>query len=157
RSNCIRGALSVRGSGVKRRRRRAFFHTKVLFRHCSVNFTSRKHQKRVKPRLMRRMPGLRDIFHFEDLQLVLTPGNAVLPVTESHADVYMEPENDFQTPMETVSKETTAFPSKPVESYKGSQESSTTVESECPWMPEQPLPMESEPSRSVGFLENSIT
>ncbi|KFQ78547.1 hypothetical protein N337_00692, partial [Phoenicopterus ruber ruber] len=174
RCNCIRGVFStLSSSSVKRRRRRAFFHTKVLFyaycgcsedgslhADCSMNFTSGKHQKGIKPLLMHNMPeavNLGDVFCLEDPQLVLTPGNSVLPVTESHSDICMELENEFQTPVEIIGKETAAFPSKLVELYELSQKSRTTAESEWPWMPECPSPMEIEPSRSVGFLENSIT
>ncbi|KGL98098.1 hypothetical protein N301_05452, partial [Charadrius vociferus] len=169
RSRCIRGAFSIHSSsGVKRRRRRAFFHTKVLFQwgvycgcsedgslraDCSMNFTSGKGQKRIKTLLLHSVPEavvLGDVFHVEDPQLVLTPGNSVLPVTESHSDIYMEPENDFQTPVEIIGKETAALPSKLVQSYEMPQKS-RTADSECP------SPMETEPSRPVGFLENSIT
>ncbi|KFW09151.1 hypothetical protein N327_05412, partial [Fulmarus glacialis] len=172
RCGCIRGAFSVLSSGgVKRRRRCAFFCTKFLdafcgcsedgslHADCSMNFSC-KHQKGIKPLLMHSMPeavDLGDVFHLEDAQLVLTPGNSVLPDTESHSDIYMEPENDFHTPMEIIGKETAAFPSKLVESYELSQKPRTTAESEWPRMPECPSPMEIEPSRSVGFPENSIT
>ncbi|KFP47364.1 hypothetical protein N323_09440, partial [Cathartes aura] len=173
RCNCIRGAFSIlSSSGVKRRWRRAFFCTKFLdaycgcsedgslHANCSMNCTSGKHQKGIKPLLMHNMPeavDLGDVFHLEDPQLLLTPGNSVLPVTESHSDIYMELENDFETPVEIIGKETAAFPSKLVESYELSQKSRTTAESDWPRMPECPSPMEIEPSRSVGFLENSIT
>ncbi|KFQ51771.1 hypothetical protein N334_09679, partial [Pelecanus crispus] len=172
RCNCIRGAFSILRSGVKRRQTRAFFRTKFLDAYCgysedgslhtgcSMNFTSGKHQKGIKPLLVHSMPeavDLGDVFCFEDPQLVLTPGSSFLPVTESHSDIYMEPENDFQTPVETIGKETDAFPSKLVESYELSQKSRTTAESEWPRMPECLSPMEIEPSRSVGFLENSVT
>ncbi|KAK4821739.1 hypothetical protein QYF61_000781 [Mycteria americana] len=125
-----------------------------------MNFTSSKHQKAIKPLLMHSMPeavDLGDVFHLEDPQLVLPPGSSVLPVTESHSDIFMEPENDFQTPMEIIGKETAAFPSKSVELYELPQKSRTTAESEWPWMPECPSPMEIETSGSVGFLENSVT
>lgn len=118
-----------------------------------MNFTSGKRQKGIKTVLMHSMPeaaDLGDVFHLEDPQLVLTPGNSVLPVTESHRDIYMEPEEDFQMPVEIIGKETASFPSKLVESYDLSQKSGITAESECP------SPMETEPSRSVGFLENSV-
>lgn len=100
---------------------------------------------------------LGDVFHLEDPQLVLTPGKSVLLVTESHSDIYMEPENDFQTPVEITGKDTAVFPSKSVESYELPQKSRTTAESEWPRLPECPSPMEIEPSGSVGFLESSIT
>lgn len=119
-----------------------------------MNFTSGKGQKGIKTLLLHSVPeavDLGDVFRVEDPQLVLTPGNSVLPVTESHSDIYMELENDFQTPVEIIGKETAAFPSKLVESYEMSQKSRTTADSECP------SPMETEPSRPVGFLENSIT
>lgn len=109
---------------------------------------------------MRSMPeavNLGDFVHLEEPQLVLTPGNSVPPVTESPGDIYMEPENDFQTPMEIIGKETAAFPSKLGESYELSQKSTTTAESKWPQMLGCPSPMEIESSRSVGFLENSIT
>ncbi|KFV47791.1 hypothetical protein N328_09588, partial [Gavia stellata] len=167
RCNCIRGAFSIlSSSGVKRRQRCAFFHTKFLDvccgcsedgslpANCSMNFTSGKHQKGIKPLLMHNMPeavNVGDVSHLEDPQLLLTPGNSVLPVTDSHSDIFMELENDFQTPVEIIGKDIAAFPSKFVESYELSQKSRTTAESECP------SPMEIEPSGSVGFLENSIT
>ncbi|KFM08641.1 hypothetical protein AS27_04618, partial [Aptenodytes forsteri] len=177
RCSCIRGAFSIlSSSGVKRRRRCAFFCTKVLFRwgdaycgysedgslhaDCSLNFTVGEHQKGIKPLLMHSMPeavDLGDVFHLEDPQLVLTPGNSVLLVTESHRDIYMEPENDFQTPVEIIGKDTAVFPSKLVESCEWPQKSRTTAESEWPRLPECPSPMEIEPSGSVGFLESSIT
>lgn len=119
-----------------------------------MSFTSGKSQKGIKTLLLHSMPeavDLGDVFRVEDPQLVLTPGNSVLPVTESHSDIYMELENDFQTPVEIIGKETAAFPSKLVESYEMSQKSRTTADSECP------SPMDTEPSRPVGFLENSIT
>ncbi|KFQ04323.1 hypothetical protein N329_06910, partial [Haliaeetus albicilla] len=172
RCNCIRGAFSIRSSSsVKRRRRCAFFCTKFLDTYCgwsedgslhadcSMNFTSGKHQKGIKPLLMH-MPeavDLGDVSHLEDPQLILTPGISVLPVTESHSDTYMELEDDFQTPVEIIGKETAAFPSKSVELYELPQKSGTTAESEWLRVPECPSPMEIEPSRSVGFLENSIT
>ncbi|KFQ82065.1 hypothetical protein N335_07340, partial [Phaethon lepturus] len=173
RCNCIRGAFSIlSGSGVKRRRRRALFRTKVLdvycgcsedgslHTDCSMNFSSGKHQKGIQPPLVLSMPqavDLGDVFHLEDPQLVLTPGNPVLPDTESHCDTSVEPEEYFQTPVEIIGKETAAFPSELVESCELSQKSRTTAESEWPQMPECPSPMEIEPSRSVGFLENSNT
>lgn len=101
--------------------------------------------------------GAVDVFHLEDPQLILTPGNSVLPVTKDHGDVYMSEENDFETPVEITDNETAAFPSKLVESYELSQKSGTTAETEWPWMLECPSAMEIEPSRSVGFLENSVT
>lgn len=127
---------------------------------CSRNFTSNKHRKGIKPLLTHSMPeavDLGDVFHLEDPQLVLTPGNSVLPVTESHSDIYMETENNFQTPMEITGEETAAFPSKLVEFYELSQKSRTTAEPKWPRMPECPSAMEIEPSGSVGFLENSVT
>ncbi|KFQ98941.1 hypothetical protein Y956_11614, partial [Nipponia nippon] len=171
RWNCIRGAFSIlSSSSMKRRRRRASFCSKFLDAYCGcsedgslhadcgMNFTSGKHQKGIKP--LHSMPeaaDLRDVFHLEDPQLVLTPGNSVLPVRESHSDICVEPENDFQTPMEIIGKETAAVPSKLVDSCELSQKSRTTAESEWPRVPECPSPMEVEPSRSVGFLENSVT
>ncbi|KAF1510675.1 hypothetical protein FQV19_0011025, partial [Eudyptula minor] len=173
RCSCIRGAFSIlSSSGVKRRRRRAIFCTKFLDAYCGysedgslqadcgLNFTSGEHQKGIKPLLMHSMPeaeDLGDVFHLEDPQLVLTPGKSVLLVTESHRDIYMEPENDFQTPVEITGKDTAVFPSKSVESYELPQKSRTTAESEWPRLPECPSPMEIEPSGSVGFLESSIT
>ncbi|KFZ55500.1 hypothetical protein N338_11203, partial [Podiceps cristatus] len=173
RCNCIRGAFSTRsGSSVKRRQRGAFFHTKFLDAYCgcsedgslrsdcSMNFTGSKHWKGIKPLLMHNMPEAvepGDIFHLEDPQLVLPPGNSVLPVTEAHSDIYMELENDFQTPVEIIGKERAAFPSKSVGSYELSQKSGTAAEPEWPWVPEWPSPMETEPSRSMGLVENSVT
>ncbi|KFW94177.1 hypothetical protein N336_12684, partial [Phalacrocorax carbo] len=172
RSNCIRGAFGILGSSsVKRRRRCAFFRTKFLDAYCScsedrslytdcgMDFTGSKYQKGIEPLLMPSVPeavGLGDVSHLED-QLVLTPGNSVLPVRESHSDIYMEPENYFQTPMEIIDKEAAAFPSKSVELCELSQKSRTTAEPEWPRVPECPSPMEIEPSRSVGFLEKSVT
>lgn len=117
-------------------------------------FRSSKHQKGIKlPRVHSKTEAVdfRGVFHLEAPQLVLTPGNTVLPATESDSDIYMEQENDFQTPMEIIGKEATAFPLKLMEVNELSQKSPTAAESQSP------SPMEIEPSRSLGLLENSVT
>lgn len=125
-----------------------------------MNFTSGKHQRRVKPVLMHDMPeavALGQHFPLEDQQLALPPGNVVLPVRESHSDVYMAPENNFKTSMETNVKEKSAFPTALAELYEVPQRSGASAEARWPQRPECPSPMDIEPSRSMGFLENSIT
>lgn len=119
-----------------------------------MNFHRRKHQKGTKPSQVQSKPEAVDfggVFHLEAPQLVLTPGNTVQPATESDSDIYMEQETDFQTPIEIIGKEATAFPLKLMEVNELSQKSPTTAESQLP------SPMEIEPPRSVGFLENSVT
>ncbi|XP_071665760.1 uncharacterized protein [Patagioenas fasciata] len=118
---CIRGACSARGrNGMKRRRRRrkrAFFHTKFpdactgcaedgsLHTGCRMNFHRGKHQKGMKPSWVHSKPeavDFRGVFHLEAPQLFLTPGNTILPATESDSDIYMEQETDFQTPVKII-------------------------------------------------------
>lgn len=101
--------------------------------------------------------ALRQHFPLEDQQLALTPENIVLSVRESHSDVYMAPENDSKTPMETNVKEKSAFPTALAEFYDVSQRSGSSAEARWPQRCECPSPMDIEPSRSMGFLENSIT
>ncbi|KFQ56442.1 hypothetical protein N333_06149, partial [Nestor notabilis] len=157
RGNCIRGEFSAFSNRIKKRKICTFFQTKVLDVRCglpeegsfhpvySVKCT-RDHQK-----------GAVDVFRLEDPQLILTPGNSVLPVTKAHGDVHMRAEDDFPTPVEICDNETAAFPSKLTESYELSQKSGTTAETEWPWVLECPSAMEIEPSISVGFLESSLT
>ena len=61
-----------------------------------MNFPSGKHQKGIKPLLTHG-----DVFHLEDPQFVLTPGNSVLPDTETHSDTSMELQTSWGFFMET--------------------------------------------------------
>lgn len=101
--------------------------------------------------------ALGDAIPSEDQQFFLTPGKAVLPARESHSDIYMAPEDDFRTPMETIAEEKSALSTFLVELYEPSQKSGASTEAVWPQRPDCSSPMDIEPSESSAFLENSIT
>ncbi|KFP83055.1 hypothetical protein N310_04087, partial [Acanthisitta chloris] len=157
RRRCIRAAFRALASrSVKRRRRRAFFSTKIPDTYhsysedsgCSVGVTRRKRQRRVKPLRMHIKPKARDLgdvsYSEASSQLPLAPVSSVLP--ESHSDLCMETGNDFPAAMEIASEETAVFPSEASDEL--SQKTRFSAE---PWVLECPSPMETEPSGSVGF------
>ncbi|XP_021259173.1 uncharacterized protein LOC110401934 [Numida meleagris] len=172
RRRCIRAAFSVLSSSMKIRRRRAFFRSKFLDASCSysedsshhwnskMNFTSGKRCRGVKPVQEQDVPkavALEDVFPSEDQQFFLTPGRAVLPLGESYNDIYMAPEDDFKTPVETIAEEKSALSAFLVELYEPSQKSGTNAEAIWPQWPDCSSPMDIEPSESMAFLEGSVT